>query len=49
MGDKFTIMCNSCGSKNVSIREDYDYDYEENIFPTGNCYLECDDCGETDE
>lgn len=48
MKEKFTIICNSCGSRNVSIVEDYDYDYEENLISTGMYYLQCNDCGEDD-
>lgn len=48
MYDKFTIKCNNCGSDNISIKEDYDYDYDENIVGTGNYYLKCNNCGETD-
>ena len=47
--EKFTVICNSCGSRNVVINQDFDYDYEENIYPTGNYYLKCVDCGETSE
>lgn len=49
MNDKFTIKCNSCGSDNVTINEDFDYDYDENIVGTGNYYLRCSNCGETSE
>lgn len=49
MDNKFTIICNSCGSKNVSIQQEFDYDYDENLFPTGSYHLECNDCGETEE
>lgn len=49
MNDKFTIKCNSCGSDNVTINEEFDYDYDENIVGTGNYYLRCNNCGETSE
>lgn len=45
MEDKFKIICLSCGSEDVSIREDIDYDYDE--YPYINSYyLECNSCKE---
>lgn len=43
--DKFKITCKSCGSNNVSIREDIDYDYDEVPYVNGY-YLECNNCEE---
>lgn len=44
---KFTVICNNCGSEDVFIEQDYDYDYDDNIVPTGNPYLRCSHCGES--
>lgn len=43
MENKFKIICLLCGSENVSIKEEIDYDYEEVPYINGY-YLECDDC-----
>lgn len=47
--EPFTITCNNCGSHNVSIKEDIDYDYDENPISTGDYYLYCNDCGESED
>lgn len=47
--DKFTIKCNSCGSNDISITEEFDYDYDDNIVGTGDYYLICNNCGQTSE
>lgn len=49
MKDDFTITCNKCGSHNISICEEIDYDYEENPINTGNYYLHCNNCGNEEE
>ena len=47
MEDKFKIICLSCGSEDVSIREDIGYDYDECPYIHGY-YLECNSCKEHD-
>lgn len=42
---QFETTCLVCGSNNISTEQEYDYDYEENIYPTGMSYLYCNDCG----
>lgn len=49
MKDKFFIKCNNCGSEDISIKQEYDYDYDENMIRTGNYYLLCNNCGESSE
>ena len=44
----FTIICNNCGSNNVELVDDIDYDYEENPYVSGH-YLHCKDCGESED
>lgn len=39
--ERFTIVCNKCNSKNVVIKREYDYDFDEEILDTGYEYLEC--------
>ena len=41
--DKFTITCETCGSHDVSIREDYDCDDHSYVY---GHYLECNVCKE---
>ena len=48
MEDKFTIICNKCGSVNVSIKEIIDYDWEEFPYINGY-YLYCESCGNDNE
>ena len=43
MESKFKIICVECGSEDVYIREDIDYDYDENPYVSGY-YLECNNC-----
>lgn len=40
----FLIKCLNCGSHNVSIQEEVDYDWDENPYVNGY-YLFCNDCG----
>lgn len=40
--------CLECGSENVSIQEEIDYDYDE-IPYTLDVYLVCNECGNTSE
>lgn len=47
MDKKFKIICLECGSENVDIWEDVDYDCNDMPYITG-CYLECRDCGSND-
>lgn len=49
MNKEFNIKCNNCGSEDVIIHEDYDYDYDDNMVGTGNFYLRCTNCGQTSE
>lgn len=45
MLDKFKVICNKCGSQNVDISEESQYDNDENVI--GSCYeMVCLDCGE---
>lgn len=44
MNDEFKITCLQCGSDNVSIEEDIDYDWDENPYLNGY-YLYCKNCG----
>ena len=44
-----TTICNKCGSTNIILRQDFDYDYEGRMFPNGVYYLECQGCNETEE
>lgn len=44
----FEIKCLECGSENVSIQEEIDYDYDETPY-TFDVYLMCNDCGNTSE
>lgn len=41
--EKFKIICQTCGSNNVSILEDYDCDDNSYVY---GYYLECNDCKE---
>ena len=41
--EKFKIICQTCGSDNVSILEDYDCDDNSYVY---GYYLECNDCKE---
>ena len=42
----FTITCNNCGSHNVVLLSDDDYD--DNMYECGK-YLYCKDCGESED
>ena len=44
----FTITCNNCGSHNVVLLSDYDYDYDDNMYECGK-YLYCKDCRESED
>ena len=44
----FTITCNNCGSNNVDLVDDIDYDYEESPYVSGH-YLQCNNCGESED
>lgn len=44
MSERFSITCLECGSKNVSVEDSVDYDWEETPYISG-CYLQCNDCG----
>lgn len=48
MKEKFKITCLECGSENVSIETNVEYDYEESPYLTGNYYLQCHNCGNDD-
>lgn len=45
---KIMSTCLECGSNDISIREDIDYDYEEKPYVLGY-YLKCNNCGNTTE
>lgn len=47
MSKKFEITCLNCGSNNVSIEEEIDYDWDEMPYINGY-FLRCDDCGNDD-
>lgn len=47
MSKGFKIECLECGSNNVYIQEEIDYDWDENPYVSGY-HLECGDCGNTD-
>ena len=44
MENKFKIICLECESEDVVIKEEVDYDYEDNPYISGH-YLECKSCG----
>jgi ribosomal protein S27E len=44
----FEIKCLSCGSTNVSVIAELDYDYEDNLVYNGMTYCKCNDCGTED-
>jgi uncharacterized Zn finger protein len=49
MGEKlFEIKCLSCGSTDVSIVAEVDYDGEDNLEYTGTTYCKCNNCGADD-
>ncbi len=48
MDKGFNITCLECGSSDVSIQEDIDYDWDEEPYENGY-YLKCNNCGNTDE
>lgn len=44
MREKFKITCLNCGSNNVHIEEEIDYDWDEMPYTSGY-FLKCHDCG----
>lgn len=44
----FKVICMNCGSNDVFIETDIDYDWDENPYECGY-YLRCNNCGSTDE
>lgn len=48
MDKGFNITCLECGSNDVFIQEDIDYDWDEEPYVCGY-YLKCNNCGNTDE
>ena len=48
MESNFTVICNNCNSDKVIVKQEYDYNYEENLIATNNYFLECLICGTTD-
>lgn len=41
---KFKIICLECGSENVTLEEEIDYDWDENPYTDAICIV-CKDCG----
>lgn len=48
MEKKFKIVCLECGSEEVIIQEEIDYDYDEYPYVSGH-YLECKNCGNCED
>lgn len=42
--EKFKIICLECGSENVTLEEEIDYDWDENPYTDAICIV-CKDCG----
>ena len=42
--EKFKIICLECGSENVTLEEEIDYDWDENPY-TDAFTIVCQDCG----
>lgn len=42
----FKIICLKCGSENVILREEIDYDWDDIPYVSGH-YFECQDCDNT--
>lgn len=44
----FEIKCLNCGSINIDVHADVDYDYDGNPY-IGGYYIECNNCGQVED